>query len=116
MVRNARLCLPTYIPGHGADWFKCHFRQLYFKADWSEIHFLSKLSLPFYAFVFTSAENMSLLPGLHVGRSARQQSLIKILSLRGREIFKAAQKDPSATVVASVRSTGATVVGSVNAT
>ena len=57
---------------------------------------------------------MSLLPGLHVGRSARQQNLMKILSLREREVFKAAQKDPSATVVAS--STGAAVEGSVNAT
>ena len=37
---------------------------MYFKADWSEIHFLSKLSLPFYVSVFTSAgEKMSLLPG-----------------------------------------------------
>ena len=77
--RNATLCLPNHIPVRDADWFKCHFRQLYFKADWSEIHFLSKLSLTFFAFVFTSAENMSLLPGLHVRRSARQQSLVKIL-------------------------------------
>ena len=82
----------------------------------SEIHFLSKLSLPFYTFVFTLAENMSLLPGLHVQRSARQQHLMKILSLREREVLKQLKKDPSTTVVASVRSTGATVVGSVNAT
>jgi len=36
------------------------FPAVYFKADWSEIPFPSKLSFPFYAFVFTSAENMSL--------------------------------------------------------
>ena len=81
-VRNAKLCLANHIPVRDADWFKCHFRQLYFKADWSQIHFLSKLSFPFYAFVFTSAENTLLLPGLHVQWSARQQSLMKILSLR----------------------------------
>ena len=112
-VQNATLCLPNHIPVCNAHWFKCHYRQLYFKADRSEIHFLCKLSLPFYTFVFTSAENMSLLPGLHVRRSTQKQSLMKILSLRERE--KAAEKDPSATVVASVCSTGVTVVGSTNA-
>ena len=45
----------NHIPVRDAVWFKRHFRQLYFKADWSEIHFLSKLSLPFYVSVFTSA-------------------------------------------------------------
>ena len=34
----------------------------------------------------------------------------------GERSIKAAEKDPSATIVASVRSTGAIVVGSVNAT
>ena len=90
---------------------------LYFNADWSEIHFLSKLSL-----LSTSLFSLRLkacrfyLAGLHVRRSARQQSLMKILPLREREVLKQLKKDPSATVVASVRSTGATVVGSVNAT
>ena len=41
---------------------------------------------------------------------------MKILPLREREVLKQLKKDPSATVVAGVRSTGATVVGSVNAT
>ena len=74
-------------------------------------------SLPFYAvtsfflFFSTLAENMLLVPGLYVRRSAWQQSLVKILSLRERELLKQLKKDPSATVVA-----GATVVGSVNAT
>ena len=36
--------------------------------------------------------------------------------VEGERSIKAAQKDPSTTVVASVRSTGATVVGSVNVT
>ena len=53
-----------------SSWFRCHFRQLYFIADWLEIHFLCKLSLPFYTFIFTSAENMLLLPGLHMGSSS----------------------------------------------
>ena len=69
-VQNATLCLPNHIPVCSAHWFKCHFRQLYSKADWSEIHFLCKLSLPFYAFIFTSPENMLLLPGLHMGTSS----------------------------------------------
>ena len=38
------------------------------------------------------------------------------ITVDGERNIKAAEKDPSATVVASVRSTGATVVGSVNAT
>ena len=63
-VQNAEFCLPNQIPVRDADWFKYHFRQLYFKADWSEIHFLFTLSFPFYAFVFTSAENMLLLLSL----------------------------------------------------
>ena len=51
-VRNARLF--AYLHSCPRCWlFKCHFRLLYFKADWSEIHFRSKLSLPFYALVFT---------------------------------------------------------------
>ena len=40
-VWNAKLCLSNHIPVHDADWFKCHFQQLYFNADWLEIHFLS---------------------------------------------------------------------------
>ena len=84
--------LRNYIPVHDADWFKCYFWQLYFKTDWLEIHFLSKLSLPFCTFVFTSAENMSLLPGLHVQRNAQQQSLMKILCLREREVLKQLKK------------------------
>ena len=43
-VRNAKLCLSNHIPVHDADWFKCHFQQLYLKTDWLEIHFLSMLS------------------------------------------------------------------------
>ena len=50
-------------------------------------HFLSTLP----AFVFTSAENILLLPGLHMQRSAWQQSLIKIL-LREREVLKHLKK------------------------
>ena len=49
-------------------------------------------SFPFYAIVFILAENLSLLPGLHVQRSARQQSLIRILLLRDREVLKQLQK------------------------
>ena len=48
-VGNAKL--PILV--HDADWFICHFRQLYFKADGLEIHFLSTS-------VFTLAENTSL--------------------------------------------------------
>ena len=39
-VQNTKLCLPNHIPVCDADWFKWKFRQLYFKADWSQIHFL----------------------------------------------------------------------------
>ena len=67
--------------------------------------------------VFTSAENMSLLPGWLT--RAKKRSAAKSdenITVDGERNIKAAEKDPSATVVASVRSTGATVVGSVNAT
>ena len=116
-VRNAKLCLPNHILVRDADWFKRHFRQLHFKADWSEIHYLSKLSLPFYVSVFTSAEIFSLLPGWLT--RAKKRSTAKSdenITVDGERGIKAAEKDPNATVVASVRSTGATVVGSVNAT
>ena len=56
-----------------------------------------------------------LLPGLHVQRSTRQRSLIKNI-VEGERSIKAAQKDPSATIVASICLTNATVVGSINAT
>ena len=78
MVRNAKLCLSNHIPVRDADWFKCHFRQLYFRADWSQIHFLSTLSFPFYAFV-TSAENMSLIPGSRVKKRSAAKSDENIL-------------------------------------
>ena len=80
----------------------------------NSFHFYAIIS--FYAFVFTSAENMLLLPGLHVWRSAQQQSLMKILSLRKREVLKQLKKITSATVLASVHSTGAPAVGSINVT
>ena len=112
-VQNTKLCLPNYLPVRDAEWFKCHFQQLYSKADLLGIHFLSKLSLPFYTFVFTSAENMSLLPGLHMQRSARQQCPMKILLMREREVLKQLKKDPSTTIVASGHLTGAIAVGSV---
>ena len=86
-----KLCLPNHITVRDADWFKCHFRQLYFKADWSEI---LSCQLPFYRFVFTSAENTTLLPGLHVRRKSRQQSLMKILSLGEREVLKQVRSSP----------------------
>ena len=41
---------------------------------------------------------------------------MKILLFREREVIKVAEKDPSAIVIASICSTGATVVGSINAT
>ena len=87
------------------------------KADWSEIYFLSKLSLPFYAFVFTSAVNMLLLPGLYT--CAKKRSVAKSdenIIVEGERSIKAVEKDHSTTIVASVRSTGAIVVGSINVT
>ena len=42
-VWNAKLCLPNHIPVRDTDRFKCHFRQLYFKAK------SVGNSLPFYA-------------------------------------------------------------------
>ena len=119
-VRNAKFCLPNHIPVRDADWFKRHFRQLYFKTDWSEIHFLSKLSFPFYVSVFTSAENMSLLPvwltRAKKRSAAKSDENITVEGVRNIKADEKKKKDPSATVVASIRSTGATVVGSVNAT
>ena len=81
-LKKNSACLTTFLSAKcNTDWFKCHFWQLYFKAYWSEVHFLSKLSLPFYTFVFTAAEHVLFLHGLHVQRSTQQQSLMKILSL-----------------------------------
>ena len=54
-----------------------------------------------------------LLPGLHMQRSAQQQCLMKILSMREREVLKQLKKDPSATIVASIHLSGAIAVGSV---
>ena len=96
-VWNAKLCLPNRIPVRDTDWFKCHFRQSYFKAK------SVRNSLPFYAncYHFLSMFLFSLwlktcrfLPGLHMQRSAWQKSLMKILLLREREIcINAAEKD-----------------------
>ena len=55
-----------------------------------------------------------MLPSLQVRRSARQQILMKILSLREREVLNQLKKILA--IVASVRLTGATVVGGVNVT
>ena len=73
------------------------------------------LSFPFYPFVFTSAENASLLPGLYMRRSSRLQSNENIIT-EGQSGTKAAKKDPSATALTSIHLTGATVLGSINAT
>ena len=40
-IQNPKLCSPNHISVRDADWFKCNCQQLYFKADWSEIRFLS---------------------------------------------------------------------------
>ena len=69
-------------------------------------------SLPFNAFV-TSAENMSFMWECEKRSAAKSDENIIVEEERS---IKAAQKDPSATVVASVRSTGTAVLGSVNAT
>ena len=93
---------------------------LYFNVDWSEIHFLSKLSLPVYVSVFISAEKKSLLPGwltrAKKRSAAKSDENITVEGVRNIKADEKNKKDPSATVVASVHSTGATVVGSVNAT
>ena len=60
---------------------------------------------------------MSLLPGWLT--RAKKRSTAKSdenITVEGERSIKAAEKDPNAAVVAGVRSTGATVVGSVNAT
>ena len=60
---------------------------------------------------------MSLLPGWLT--RAKKRSTAKSdenITVEGERSIKAAEKGPSAAVVAGVRSTGATVVGSVNAT
>ena len=78
---------------------------MYFKADRLEIHFLSTLPFPFYAFV-TSAENMSPIPGSRAKKRSAAKSDENII-VEGERGIKAAQKDASATVAAS--STGAAV-------
>ena len=111
-VLNAKLCLPNHIPVRNADWFKCHFRQLYFEADWS------KKSLPFYA--VTSFQRFC----FHFGRKHVAFTWLTCAKMRSavrsdnnivveRESIKAVEKDLCATVVTSIHSTGATVVNSV---
>ena len=91
---------------------------LYFNVDWSEIHFLSKLSLPVYVSVFIAAGKKIAFTWLDYTCEEALGSKVWWKYYRwGRErSIKEAEKNPSAAVVAGVRSTGATVVGSVNAT
>ena len=89
------------------------FPAVYFKADWSESHFLSTLSFPFTSLSFRLKTYRLYLA--YTCEEALGSKVTKMLPLREREAA-AAQKDSSATVVASVRSTGAAVVGGVNAT
>ena len=66
---------------------------LYFNVDWSEIHFLSKLSLPVYVSVFISAEKKSLLPGWIT--RAKKRSAAKSdenITVEGERSIKAAEK------------------------
>ena len=118
-IQNAKLCLFNHIPVRDADWFKCHFWQLYFKADWWEIHFLSTLSLPFYTFVLTSAERCCFYCTCAKKCSAAKSD--ENIIAEEKRSTKAAEKDTSATILvllllASVFLTGVTVVGSINAT
>ena len=82
--------MPNHIPVHDADWFKCHFWQLYFKADFTWL--------------------------THAKKRLAAKSDENIVQGEKERSIKAAEKDPSTTVVISIRLTGATVVGSVNAT
>ena len=66
----------------------------------------------FLCFVFTSAENMSLLSGWEKALGCK----VWWKYYRWERSIKAAEKDPSATIVASIHLTGANVVGSVNVT
>ena len=63
---------------------------------------------------------MSLLPGwltrAKKRSAAKSDENITVEGVRNIKADEKKKKDPSATVVASIRSTGATVVGSVNAT
>ena len=49
-------CLPNYIPVHDADWFRCHFWQLYLKLIGQKFTFF--LSSPFARFVFLSVMHL----------------------------------------------------------
>ena len=105
--------LPNHIPVCDADWFIRHFWHLYFKADWSEIHFLATLSLPFYALFSFQLKTCRFYLG---GKKRLAVKSDENIIVEGESSIKAAEKDPSATVVTSVHLTGANVVGSVNAT
>ena len=67
---------------------------LYFNVDWSEIHFLSKLSLPVYVcFHFGWKTNKSLLPGWIT--RAKKRSAAKSdenITVEGERSIKAAEK------------------------
>ena len=110
MVWNAN-CLPSHIPVHDADWFKFHLRQLSFRSDWLETHFLPTplFSLQLETCHFYLAYIMH--AKTHLAAKSDENIIVE-----GQRSIKAAQKDPSTTVVASIRLTGATVVGSTNLT
>ena len=82
---------------------------MYFKADWSQIDFLSKplFSLQLKICRFYLA---------YTCKDAFGSKVWWKYYHCGRGKYKAAEKDPSATTVAIVHSTGATAVGRVNAT
>ena len=101
-----KLCLPNHIPVRNADWFKCHFWQLYFKADWSEINFLS---MPLFS-LWLKTCRFTCFTRVKKRSAAKSDENIIVEEERST---KAAEKDTSAIVLASVCLTGATVVGSV---
>ena len=101
-VRNAKLCLSNHIPVHDADWFKCHFWQLYFKADRSEIHFLS---MPLSLRLKTCRLYLAYMYKEVLGSKVWWKYYVE-----GERSIKAAQKDPSTTVVTSICLTSATLL------
>ena len=114
-VRNAKLCLPNHTPVHDADWFKSFLAVVF--QSWlvrNSLSFCAVISFLCLSFHF-DWKHVTFTWFTRTKKHLAAKSDENII-VEGERRIKAAEKDPSATVVASVRLTGANVVGSINET
>ena len=105
-IWKAKRWLSNHIPVHSADWFRSWLvgNLLPYYAVISFLCLCFHFGWKYVAFTWLTCVKCS---------AAKSDENIFV---KGERSIKAAQKDPSATVVTSIHSTDATVVGSVNVT